>query len=224
MANESGSAERFVRETLAASGELRAVMFYVVVDRASRDDTRGVLEALARREPRLRVVWAPEDRCVVDAYVRGYREALAAGHDFILEIDAGFSHLPSDIAKFLDAMEQGYDCVFGSRFMPGAAIVDSPAWRRLLSHGGTLLANALLGTRLRDMTSGFELFSRAALQMALERGVRSRAHFFQTELKFHCRNLNVTEVPITYSSASPTVDGGVVADAFLNLYRLWKAR
>jgi dolichol-phosphate mannosyltransferase len=224
MANESSSAERFVRETLAACGELRAVVFYAVLDNASRDGTRRLLEDLAQSEPRLRVVWSPENRCVVDAYVRGYREALAAGHDFVLEIDAGFSHLPADIPKFLDAMEQGYDCAFGSRFMPGGRIVDSPSWRRFLSYGGTVLANAVLGTRLRDMTSGFELFSREALAMALERGIRSRAHFFQTEIKFHCRGLKVAEVPITYSAASPNVGSGALADALANLFRLWRAR
>jgi|ERR1035438_6920686 dolichol-phosphate mannosyltransferase len=224
MANESGSAARFVREALAACGDLRSAAFYAVVDNASHDGTRGVLADFARTEPRLRVVWAPENRSVAGAYLRGYREALGAGHDFILEIDAGFSHLPADIPQFLDAMEQGYDCVFGSRFMPGGRIVDSPAWRRFLSYGGTLLTNFLVGTRLRDMTSGFELFSREALQLALARGIHSRAHFFQTEIKFHCRHLNVAEVPITYSAATPGVGGGALADAFLNLYRLWKAR
>jgi len=224
MANERESAARFVRDTLQACAELRAAVFYAVLDNVSRDGTRGALDQLARSEPRLRVVWAPENRCLVDAYVRGYREALAAGHDYILEIDAGYSHLPSDIPQFLDAMEQGYDCVFGSRFMPGGRIVDSPAWRRFLSYGGTLLANAVLGTRLRDMTSGFELFSRPALETALEHGVRSRAHFFQTELKFHCRGWRIAEVPITYSAASPGVGRGELADALKNLYRLWRER
>ena len=224
MANETGSAVRFVRETLAACGELRSAAFYAVLDNVSRDGTHGVLADFARTEPRLCVVWAPENRSVADAYVRGYREALAAGHDFILEIDAGFSHRPADIPRFLDAMERGYDCVFGSRFMPGGRIVDSPLRRRLLSYGGTVLTNLLVGTRLSDMTSGFELFSREALQMVLDRGIHSRAHFFQTEIKFHCRHLKVAEVPITYSAAAPGVGGGVLADAFTNLYRLWKAR
>jgi dolichol-phosphate mannosyltransferase len=195
-----------------------------VLDRVSRDGTRELLSEYALREPRLRVVWAPENRCIVDAYVRGYKEALLGGHDYILEMDAGFSHLPEDIPKFLDAVEEGYDCVFGSRFIPDGKMVKSSFRRRLFSRGGSALANALLGTRLSDMTSGFELFSRDSLQMVLEQGIRSRAHFFQTEIKYYCRDLKIAEVPITYSTDSVTVSNAALGDAFRNLWRLSKLR
>ena len=82
----------------------------------------------------------------------------------------------------------GNDCVFGSRFTQGAANLGTP-WRRTVSRGGTLLTNLLLGTRLTDMTSGFELFTRDALEHVLARGIRSRGPFFQTEIKAHCRDL-----------------------------------
>ena len=117
---------------------------------------------MEQAEPRLRVVWAPENQCVVDAYVRGYREALIAGVDWILEIDAGFSHQPQDIPQFFDTMLQGYDCVFGSRFMPGGRFSGGSLKRYLISRGGSVLANLVLGTKETDMTSGFELFSRAS--------------------------------------------------------------
>ena len=68
--------------------------------------------------------------------MRGYREALAAGCDWILEIDAGFSHDPGEIGSLLGAMA-GHDCVFGSRFADGAANLGTP-WRRTVSRGGTL--------------------------------------------------------------------------------------
>jgi dolichol-phosphate mannosyltransferase len=223
-ANEALTAVRLVRDVLHECRELREAVFYAVLDRVSRDGTRGLLEEYASREPRLRVVWAPENRCVVDAYFRGYHEALAADHDFILEMDAGYSHLPSDIPKFLAAMEAGYDCVFGSRFMAGGRVEDSSILRRILSQGGTVLTNLLAGTRLKDMTSGFELFSRSGLQYVLEQGVNSRAHFFQTEIKFHCRCLNIVEVPITYRAASPSVGTASIADAFRNLARLRRLR
>ncbi|HEX8722601.1 MAG TPA: hypothetical protein VF736_18435, partial [Pyrinomonadaceae bacterium] len=142
----------------------------------------------------------------------------------VLEIDAGFSHQPSDIPRFFEKMSEGFDCVFGSRFCPGGAVTESPLKRRVISRGGTLLTNLLLGTRLTDMTSGFELFSRAALQRVLRRGVNSRGHFFQTEIKAHCHGLRVAEVPIHYRAASPSVNNGVLKDAFVNLWRLFRAR
>lgn len=224
MANEEDSAERFVRDVLVHCGGFKSVRMFVVLDNVSKDKTRSILNDLSATDPRLEVVWAPENRCVVDAYLRGYREALAAGCDWILEIDGGFSHSPDDIPNFFDKIGRGYDCVFGTRFGKGGRIHDSSLKRRIVSRGGTLLANLLLKTRLSDMTSGFEMFSRPALQMVLDRGIASRAHFFQTEIKFYCSNLNVVEVPITYKAASPRLSSSSLSEAFRQLWRLYRSR
>lgn len=224
MANEGQDAPRFVSAALDRCVGFRSVTFFAILDRATTDDSLELLRKLERTESRLRVIWAPENRCVVDAYLRGYQEALSSGADWILEIDAGFSHQPEDIPRFFQAMEEGYDCVFGSRFIPGGSISDTPLKRQVLSRGGTLLANALLGTKLKDMTSGFELFSRKALQMVLDKGIQSRAHFFQTEIKTYCAHLRTKEVPIRYKSASPRVSRSAVLDSVRQLGRLAKLR
>ena len=105
-------------------------------------------------------------------------------------------------------------------------MTDSPWHRRLVSRGGTVAANLLLGTRFHDMTSGFELFSRTALVEILERGIHSRAHFFQTEIKYHARNMRMIEVSIEYSAPSSNLGMGPLRDALQNLFRLawsrWK--
>ncbi|HVF67502.1 MAG TPA: glycosyltransferase [Pyrinomonadaceae bacterium] len=226
MANERDTAVRFVEEVLetCAPFGFESVTFYAVLDRVSKDGTLELLQDLGKRRADFRVVWAPENRSVVDAYVRGYREALGAGCDWILEIDAGYSHPPSDIPRFFEKMLEGYECVFGSRFCAGGRITDSSFKRRVISRGGTMLANLLLGTKLHDMTSGFELFSRAALQYVLERGVHSRGHFFQTEIKALCHAFPIAEVPIHYRAASASVNNTVLKDAFKNLWRLFRAR
>jgi dolichol-phosphate mannosyltransferase len=82
----------------------------------------------------------------------------------------------------------------------------------------------LLGTRQTDMTSGFELFSRETLIMVIGRGIQSRAHFFQTEIKTFCRKLNYVEVPITYRAASPRLSRAAVMEAFRQLWRLFQLR
>ena len=226
MANERETAVRFITSLLRQcdAQDVALVTLFVVIDRKSTDGTRGLLEALRQREPRLCIVWAPENRCVVDAYVRGYREAIAAGCDWILEIDAVYSHQPEDLPAFLEKMVEGYDCVFGSRFCEGGQVSETPWKRRVISQGGTLLANLLLGTRLRDMTSGYELFSRPVLQQVLARGIHSRGHFFQTEIKAYCRKFRVAEVPIHYRAASNSVNMRVLKDAFANLWRLFRLR
>lgn len=226
MANEETDARRFVNAVLAECEPrgFKAVSFFVVLDKVSRDRTRELLEEMARERTELHVVWSPENRSVVDAYVRGYREALNAGCDWILEIDAGFSHQPSDIPQFFDKMAEGYDCVFGSRFCEGGTISDSSRKRKLISSGGTVLANLLLGTKLKDMTSGFEMFTRDALLEVMKRGIKSRGPFFQTEIKAYCRRLRITEVPIQYRAASHNVGKQALKDSFSNLWRLFRLR
>ncbi len=224
MANEGAEAVRFTAEVLRQCPGFQSVSFYAVIDRATKDNTLELMRAFEIAEPRLKVVWAPENRCVVDAYLRGYREALAGGADWILEIDAGFSHQPSDIPQFFDTMEKGYDCVFGSRFTSGSQIKESAFFRKIVSWGGTTLTNLAMGTSQTDMTSGFELFTRNALELILANGIQSRAHFFQTEIKVFCRKLKIVEVPITYRAASPGLGSKAIKDAFRQLFRLFQLR
>ena len=170
------------------------------------------------------VVWADESRCVVDAYLAGYRAALQSGSEWILEIDAGYSHQPHDMRAFIAQVPEGFECIFGSRFCAGGRIAETPFSRRFISRGGTRLANLLLGTRLTDMTSGYQLFRRAALQAVLDRGIASRGHFFQTEMKAYCRHMSVVEVPILYRAPSAGLGAWVLADAIRNLARLFGLR
>lgn len=224
MANEANTAVQFVREVLDACASVKCVTLFAVVDTATTDNTVQVLREYSQTDHRLVVVWAPDNRSVVDGYVRGYREALASGAEWILEIDAGFSHRPQDIPQFFRYMNEGYDCVFGSRFIDGGKITSSSLRRRLVSWGGTVLTNALIGTSLTDMTSGFEMFRRDVLERVLERGVHSRAHFFQTEIKVHCRKLKIVEVPIHYRMASPMSSSAPVTEALMQLGRLFVSR
>ena len=226
MANEEASAVRFVEEVLreCTPAGFRSVVFFAILDHASKDRTRELLNGLQEQCPQLQVIWSPENKTVVDAYVRGYEEALSAGSDWILEIDAGFSHQPSDIPQFFDKMLEGYACVFGSRFCAGGKMSANTFERKIVSHGGSVLSNFLLGTKLSDMTSGFELFSNAALREVLDKGVESRGPFFQTEIKTHCRNMKVAELPIHYQVDGHNINQQTLQDSFSNLLRLFRLR
>jgi len=224
MANEGDNAAAFARAVLQQCSGFHSVKFLAVVDKVSTDNTRQILEDLAHSNTDVVVVWAPENRCAVDAYLRGYKEALVRRADWILEIDAGFSHQPEDIPQFFDQMQKGCDCVFGSRFMKGGKISEGSSKRYFVSRMGTVLSNLLLGTKLADMTSGFEMFSSRALAYILDRGIQSRAHFFQTEIKVYCRNLKIVEVPIHYKSPSPRMKSSAITDAFRQLGRLFALR
>jgi dolichol-phosphate mannosyltransferase len=226
MANERESAVRFAGEVLAACApfDFESVTFYAVLDRVSRDGTLELLRGLEKRRGDFRVVWAPENRSVVDAYLRGYREALDAGCDWVLEIDAGYSHQPSDIPRLFEKMLEGYDCVFGSRFCAGGRVANNTVARKITSHWGSLLANLMLGTKLDDMTSGFELFRRGALREVLDKGIKSRGPFFQTEIKAYCRHMKIVELPIHYRADGHNLSRRTLKDSFVNLWRLFRLR
>lgn len=214
LANEADTVDDFLKRTLAQLGPDDAVL--CVLDNVSRDGTRGLVEAVGRHDPRVRTIWAPEDRCVVDAYFRGYREAYDAGARWILEMDGGLSHLPEEIPRFIAAMESGAEFAAGSRFVEGGSSRGS-LWRRTVSRGGTLLANLLLRTRMHDMTSGFECFSRAALAEVLETGVRSRTYFSQTEIRYLMHDLRWVEIPITYANPSGRLGAASLWEALRGL-------
>lgn len=220
MADEAASCEAFVDAVLSRSSGFRARRMLVVTDRATTPATREALERARARCGDLAVVFSPENRGVADAYLAGFRAALADGADWVLEIDAGFSHDPAHLPDFFRALEAGNDCVFGSRFSRGGKLLGSPWHRRLLSRGGTLLANLLLGTRLADMTSGYELFRRPVVEALLARPFLSRGHFFQTEVRAYCRRLRCQEVGIVYRAPSGRVGLANVANALVSLARL----
>jgi dolichol-phosphate mannosyltransferase len=220
LANEEATIQELLRRVL--DHLQREDRVYCVLDKMSKDQTRSLISSLAATDPRVVLVWAPENRCVMDAYFRGYWAAFEDGCEWILEMDGGFSHLPEQIPLFIAGMEQGYDYVGGSRFMPGGSH-DSPWTRVLISKGGTVLANWLLKTRMRDMTSGFECFNRKAMGSVLERGVSSKANFFQTEIRYMMHQFKWLEVPITYRNTNYRVGRSSLREAFRILWALRRA-
>ena len=217
LANEEEGFSIFVAALQATLDALEGGKFYFVIDRASKDRTLELAQTLAERDTRFAVVWAPENRNVVDAYVRGFREACAKGHEFIIEMDGGLSHDPRAIPMFLRVLSEGNECAFGSRFTNGGSMADSSSYRKILSKAGTVLSNLLLGTKMFDMTSGFQGFHREVLEEVLRYPLRSRAHFYQTELRYLLRKKRFAEVPIHYRAASKSVSRFAISNALVTL-------
>lgn len=217
VANEEPEWDAFEQAFRRELDFLGSGRIYLVVDTVSKDLTRHLAEDLASRDPRFACLWRPDSRSVVDAYLAGFRTAYDAGHVYIIEMDAGLSHDPRALPMFLRVLTEGNDCAFGSRCINGGSMVDSTWNRRLLSHGGSLLARVLLGAKPRDMTSGYEGFHRDVVGRLLAYPFRSRAHFFQTEVRHLLRNSRWMEVPIHYRAPSPRVSKGAISNAIKGL-------
>ncbi|MGZ5302481.1 MAG: glycosyltransferase [Bacteroidia bacterium] len=205
MANEEKDFAPFADALRLVLDRLNTGTVYFIIDQASKDSTLKLSEELSAKDARFRTVWAPENRNVVDAYIRGYKEAYKNGHDIIIEMDAGLSHDPRALPMFLRVLNEGNECAFGSRFINGGSMADSPFSRRLLSKTGTVLSNVLLGTELYDMTSGYQGFHANIVGEFLNYQLKSKAHFYQTELRYLLRKKRNAEVPIHYKAPSPSV-------------------
>jgi dolichol-phosphate mannosyltransferase len=218
MANEEQDFHPFIAQLRGAMDQLEGGTVYLVVDNASKDRTLELCREIEKEDRRFHTVWAPENRNVVDAYLRGFREALARGHEIIIEMDGGLSHDPRALPGFLRSLHEGNDCAFGSRYINGGSMVDSAWRRRLLSKGGSLLANVLLGVRFHDMTSGYQAFRREILERLLAYPLHSKAHFYQTEVRYLLRREKAIEVPIHYRAPSPRVSSGAIRNSFAVLF------
>ena len=217
MANEAPDFVGFMAVLRPLLDRLGSGKVYFIVDNASRDNTLELCREVSAADPRFVTVFAPENRNVVDAYLKGLRVAYEAGHEIIIEMDAGLSHDPRAIPMFLRVLNEGNECAFGSRFCNGGSMGDSPINRRTLSRTGTILANWLLGTNMYDMTSGFEGFHRAVVGRIIDYHFHSRAHFYQTEMRYLLRKHRFAEIPIHYTAPSKSVSRKAIRNAILTL-------
>lgn len=220
VANEEETMEKILDEILALPYD--NLYIYPVIDSYSKDRTEEIIRRKESENEKVKCIFYKESKGVISCYLEGFRRALADGAERILEMDGGGSHLPSEIPQFLQRMEEGYDCVWGSRFMAGGSMRQQPLYRRILSQGGTFLANLVLGTKLKDMTSGFEGFQRKVLESMNLDAFLSTGHMYQTEMRFYCRKLQTIEVPIHYVGTASSLKSSSVTEALRILFQLKK--
>lgn len=224
MANESEDLYPFVSSLTDVLDKLDCGRVYFVIDKVSKDNTLELCNNLSEKDNRFITVWSPENKNIVDAYIRGYKEALKNKHEFIIEMDGGLSHDPKALPMFLRILNEGNECAFGSRFINGGSICDSTWKRTFLSKTGTILSNLLLGTKMYDMTSGFQGFHSSIVEKFVVYNLLSKAHFYQTELRYLLRKTRYAEIPIHYRAPSPSVSKKAIYNSFDVLFHYFFLR
>ena len=220
VANEETTMGQIIDEILNLPYD--NLYLYLVIDSYSKDRTELIIHEKEKETNRVKCIFYKESQGVITCYLEGFRQALLDGAERIIEMDGGGSHLPKEIPQFIEKLDEGYDCVWGSRFIQGGGISNQPFYRRFLSGGGTYLANFVLGTRLKDMTSGFEGFQRNILEtMNLDKFL-SKGHMYQTEMRYYCRKYKTIEVPIHYIGSSTSLSSKSVTEALKILCKLKK--
>lgn len=173
----------------------------LVVDDDSPDGTGAIADAIAERDPGIRVLHRVGPRGYAASSVDGLLWALEAGYDLVCSMDADLSHDPASLPAIVSAAQQGSDVVIGSRYVAGGALeVDWGPVRKAVSRAGSAYARTMLGVPVRDCTSGFRCYTPATLRAVDLRTIRSDGYCFLIEVLDRARRagLRVEEVPIRY--------------------------
>jgi dolichol-phosphate mannosyltransferase len=199
--NEAANIEPIVR---AALGQLEQAVpgrhQVLIVDDNSPDGTGQVADRLAAELPTVEVLHRPTKSGLGQAYLAGFARALAGGAEFVIEMDADFSHDPRYLPHLISAGADA-DLVLGSRYVEGGGVKDWGVLRRLISRGGGVYARLILGVHVRDLTGGFKCIRRRVLEGIDLDSVRAEGYVFQIEVTYRAllAGFTVREMPIVFT-------------------------
>lgn len=195
--NEAGNIERLVSELLRYAPAIDIL----VIDDASTDGTPGLVQELAAKDGRVRLMERPSKLGLGTAYIAGFHKALDGDYRFTVTMDADFSHDPRHLPELLSAAETpGADVVVGSRYVPGGGIRGWGLHRRVLSFCANNFARITLRLTPHDLTGAYRCYSRPVLQKLDLEDVRSHGYSALIELLWFCQRqgFKIKEVPIVF--------------------------
>ncbi len=218
--NEAENIEKIIEEVLKVSDTLDVL----VVDDNSPDGTAEIVESLAKKNPRVNLIKRERKLGLGTAYITGFKYAIKHKYDFAFEMDADFSHNPSDIPRFIELLKD-YDLIIGSRYLDGVSVVNWPMKRLLLSYFANLFAKKVTGAPIRDLTSGFKCYKRCVLEGIDLNRIKSDGYGFQIEIDFLIwrKGFKVKEIPIVFTERRVGVskmNKRIVYQAFFLVWRL----
>lgn len=220
--NEAENVVAICRAVLAR-GERFGVL---IIDDDSPDGTGAIADELAQKEPRVAVLHRPVKEGLGPAYLAGFAAALTRPEvEFVLTMDADFSHDPADLTRLLAACENGADLAVGSRYTPGGGVRDWSLVRRLVSRGGGSFARLMLGLKIHDPTAGFTALRRRVLESIGLQNIRGSGYGYQIEMKHRIQRLGfaMVEVPIIFTDrrqGASKMTVGIALEALALVLRL----
>lgn len=196
----------------------------LVVDDSSPDGTAEIVKRFMRHEPRVHLLSRPKKDGLAGAYIAGFGWGLERGYRFVVEMDADFSHQPTDVPRLLEAL-QTHDAAIGCRYKEGGRISGWSFLRQFISRGGNIYAQTILGLKVKDLTGGFNAWRREVLEKIGIHNIRSRGYAFQVELKTraHKAGFQLTEIPIHFENrrlGKSKMSGSIVWEAAFRVLQL----
>lgn len=224
--NERENIESLATQLLALPTGVRVI----VVDDNSPDGTGEIADRLAaKNDGRVQVIHRAGKLGLGTAYIAGFEQALAEGADLICTMDADFSHNPRYIPAMVEKIEQGYDLVIGSRYVPGGGTSGCTFDRKLLSWGANGVARLMLGLHAHDTTAGFRCYRRQVLESIDLDGIKASGYSFLIEMLYRVqrRGWRVGGVPIIFENrrlGASKVSKNEIIKALGTVVRLAKTR
>ncbi|MDR3134448.1 MAG: polyprenol monophosphomannose synthase [Prevotellaceae bacterium] len=222
MYNERENAERILRKVFSLDGGYHIL----VIDDRSPDGTAAIVKQLQGEFPQqLHLIERAGKLGLGTAYIAGFHWALERGYEYIIEMDADFSHNPDDLPRLRSACAHGADVVIGSRYSNGVSVVNWPLGRVLMSYCASQYVRLATGMRVHDTTAGFVCYRRRALQRIPLQRIRMKGYGFQIEMKYLAYKLGFTikEIPIIFidrKEGSSKMSGGIFNEAFTGVLKL----
>jgi dolichol-phosphate mannosyltransferase len=196
--NEIENIETIIRAVFS----LNKSFHILIVDDNSPDKTAAkVVELQSEFKDQLFLEKREKKAGLGTAYVFGFKWALAKKYDYIFEMDADFSHNPTDLEKLYQACEEGAEVAIGSRYVTGVNVVNWPLSRVLLSFFASYYVKKITGMKIHDATAGFMCYRRNVLENINLNKIKFIGYAFQIEMKYraYCKKFKIVEVPIIFT-------------------------
>lgn len=195
--NEKENIENIINAVFALP-----VMFDVlIIDDNSPDGTAAIVERMQKQwDGRLHLLKRSGKLGLGTAYIMGFKWCLNAGYEFIIEMDADFSHPPKKLLELRQACLDGADVAIGSRYVSGVNVVNWPMGRVIMSYYASAYVRIVTGMNVRDTTAGFVCYRRNVLEAIDLDKIRFKGYAFQIEMKFTAFKMGcrIKEVPIIF--------------------------
>lgn len=218
--NEADNIRKMIPAVLAQGKGIHVL----VVDDSSPDGTGAIVSRIMKKEKRVHLVVNPKKAGIGPAYLCGFREAFKLKPEYIVQIDADFSHDPAMISELIAAAKKN-DLVIGSRYCDGISVIRWPLMRLVMSYGASMYIRFVLGLSVKDPTGGFKCFRREALEKMSLDAVMSAGYSFQIEMNyaFEKNGFRIKEVPIIFherTAGRSKMSRNIFIEALVRVLRL----
>lgn len=219
--NEKENILRIMEEVLALSPGIEIL----IVDDGSPDGTAGLIKERQKEIARIHLIERPGKLGLGTAYITGFKWGIGRQFDYLIEMDADFSHPPLKVLELIQACEEGADLAIGSRYVHGGKVTDWPWDRLFLSYGASLYVRMITGMPVKDPTAGFVCYKRKVLETLDLDAIQFIGYAFQIEMKYKSwyKGFKIKEIPITFTdrvAGTSKMHGGIIKEAALGVIQL----